>query len=192
MRMSTSRTRAISSACRTKRRSSPRSQEGPRPGNLISRTPWARLEIVFGRLRLTHCRLGQESTVSANVPEKGISENLAFSSKTAGSARLRYQYADGEQSLRVDFEDAASVVLEREPNGTAGSGSLESVAGRRADGGLGPAVARSLLLAPPGRGPSTPRDGAKRGLVPEPLGRTHAGRRTAYPHSADQTIAARP
>ncbi len=93
-------------------------QDEPRPGNLISRTPWARLEIVFGRLRLTHCRLGQESTVSANVPDKGISENLAFSSKTADSARLRYQYADGEQSLRVDFEDAASVVLERVPNGT--------------------------------------------------------------------------
>lgn len=92
-------------------------QEGPRPGNLLSRTPWARLEIVLGRLRLTHCRLGQEATVSANVPEKGITESLAFSSKTADSTRLRYQYADNEQSLRVDFEQADSVVLERVPKG---------------------------------------------------------------------------
>ena len=71
-------------------------QEEPHPGNLISRMPWARLEIVFGRLRLTHCRLGQESTVSANLPEKGIAESLGFSAKTADSARLRYQYADSD------------------------------------------------------------------------------------------------
>lgn len=87
----------------------------PRPGHLISRTPWTRLEIVLGRLRLTHCRIGQESTVSANLPEKGITESLAFSAKTADSSRLRYQYADGEQMLRVDFEQAASVALDRVP-----------------------------------------------------------------------------
>jgi hypothetical protein len=92
-------------------------QEEPHPGNLISRMPWARLEIVFGRLRLTHCRLGQESTVSANLPEKGIAESLGFSAKTADSARLHYQYADSEQLLRVDFEQAASMTLDRVPNG---------------------------------------------------------------------------
>ncbi len=92
-------------------------QDEPRPGGLISRSPWVRLEIVFGRLRLTHSRLGQESTANASLPEKGITESLAFSAKTADSSRLRYQYGDKEQSLRVDFEQAASVTLDRVPNG---------------------------------------------------------------------------
>ncbi len=89
----------------------------PRPGNLISRMPWARLEIVSGRLRLTHCRLGQDATASANLPEQGIAESLRFSAKTSESVQLHYQYADSRQSLRVDFEQAASMALDRVSSG---------------------------------------------------------------------------
>ena len=92
-------------------------QDASRPGNLLVRMPWARLEIVFGRLRLTRCRLGQESQISANLPEQGIAETLAFSAKTTDSARLRYEYADTEQQLRVDVEQAAQVSVERLPRG---------------------------------------------------------------------------
>ena len=92
-------------------------QETSRPGNLLVRMPWARLEIVLGRLRLTRCRLGQESQVSANLPEQGIEESLAFSAKTTESARLRYEYSDTQQQLRVEIDQAAQVAVHRLPRG---------------------------------------------------------------------------
>ncbi|MCU0874862.1 MAG: hypothetical protein MUE50_21235 [Pirellulaceae bacterium] len=88
-----------------------------RPGNLLVRMPWGRLEIVLGRLRLTRCRLGHESQISANVPERGIEETLAFSAKTAESARLRYEYSDAQQQLRVEIDQAAQVAVHRLPCG---------------------------------------------------------------------------
>jgi len=92
-------------------------EQRPRPGNLISRMPWARLEVASGRLRLTHCRLGQDATASANLPEQGIAETLRFSAKTSESVQLHYQYADSQQSLRVDFEQVTSMALDRVPSG---------------------------------------------------------------------------
>ncbi len=92
-------------------------QEATHPGKLLVRMPWARLEIVLGRLRLTRCRLGQESQVSANVLEQGIEESLAFSAKTAESARLRYEYSDTRQQWRVEIDQAAQVAVQRLPRG---------------------------------------------------------------------------
>ena len=99
-------------------------QDDSCPGNLLARMPWARLEIVFGRLQLTRCRLGQESQLSANIPEQGITESLAFSAKTADSARLRYEYADREHQLRVEIEQAANVFLEQVSRGDSKSASV--------------------------------------------------------------------
>ena len=92
-------------------------QDASRPGNLLVRMPWARLEIVLGRLRLTRCRLGQESQISANLPEQGIAETLVFSAKTTESARLRYEYSDPRQQLRVEIDQTAQVAVHRLPRG---------------------------------------------------------------------------
>jgi hypothetical protein len=90
-------------------------EERPAPGNLLARTTWARLEIVFGRLQLTRVRLGQESRLSANKPDAGVEETLSFSARTANSARLRYDYLDERQHLILDVEQPGQVILERRP-----------------------------------------------------------------------------
>jgi hypothetical protein len=90
--------------------------EPPRPGHLLAHTSWARLEIVFGRLRLTHIRLGQESKLVASVPELGVEETLSFSASTADSARLHYEYRDARQQWTVAIEQAAPVAIDRLPS----------------------------------------------------------------------------
>ena len=87
------------------------------PGYLLARTKRARLDVVFGRIRLTKVSLGRQSVQSVSEAETGVEERLSFSAKRANSARLCYQYLDAHQQLLVDIEDVARVTIERLPRG---------------------------------------------------------------------------
>ena len=92
-------------------------QEPRQPGHLLARTRRARLEVVFGRIRLTKVTLGRQSVQSVSEAETGIEERLSFSAKSSNSARLCYQYLDTQQQLLIDIEQVAEVTIERLPRG---------------------------------------------------------------------------
>jgi hypothetical protein len=86
-------------------------QHRPVPGGLLRRTPWYRLEMVAGRLRLVGTRLGLKATLTVQCPDGVAKEVLSYAATDVESASIRYDYQDAQQQWLVDIELSRRVLI---------------------------------------------------------------------------------
>jgi hypothetical protein len=86
-------------------------QHRPVPGGLLRRTPWYRLEMVAGRLRLVGTRLGLKATLTVQCPDGVAKEVLSYAATDVESASIRYEYQDAQQQWLVDIELSRRVLI---------------------------------------------------------------------------------
>jgi hypothetical protein len=90
-------------------------QDGPRPGHLLARSSWTRLDVVLGRIKIVNAKLGQKLTLAAEHPDSGARELLCVSADSPGSASLHYEFLTDQQQLAVDVERSEQMLLQRTP-----------------------------------------------------------------------------